>query len=184
MKNYLIVGLGNPGEKFENTRHNIGFALLDRLAAEKEVSFSNEKKHQSLVASFSEGDAKIILVKPQTFMNKSGLAIQSVIKYYDIEKNNLLVVHDDADLFFGKMKLSESSGAAGHRGVLSAIKNLGDQNFSRLRIGIRPEENFFSKLIRPKASSLVLKKFSKKEFAELDTLFDQSRKIVEEFIAQ
>jgi len=115
----LIVGLGNPGKKYQDTRHNIGFGVIDKL--------------QSLNLK------KVILAKPKTFMNLSGKAVKSLIKKYKIPTANLWVIHDDIDLPLGKIRIVKNRGAAGHKGVESIIKELGTKNFVRFRIGICPK---------------------------------------------
>lgn len=142
----LIIGLGNPGRKYQYTRHNVGFRVLDALAEKFGVDFKLSKKLKVEIAELppppsltKEGVkgkfSKLILAKPQTFMNESGSALKKIIKSYKLTAKSLLVVHDDIDLKFGKIRLSQNSGSAGHRGVESIIKAVG-QNFSRLRIGI------------------------------------------------
>ncbi len=137
----LIVGLGNPGKKFNGTRHNIGFLVLDEF--QKVYNFPDfelVKKFISLVSRREILGKKIALAKPQTFMNKSGEVVKALTKFYKIPRVNLLVIHDDIDLPLGKMRISKGRGSAGHKGVESIIKYLGTKNFVRLRIGIQPKE--------------------------------------------
>jgi PTH1 family peptidyl-tRNA hydrolase len=163
----LIVGLGNPGEKYNKTRHNIGFVVVDTLALKNNLTWQESKKFKALMA---EG-ANFILVKPQTYMNKSGEAVMKILNYYKLlprtifglKKNsdlsdNLIVIHDELDLPLGKYKLSVNSSSAGHNGVQSIIDYLKTQNFKRLRIGI-------SSQLRNKipAENFVLQKFSDEE---------------------
>lgn len=186
MQNYLIVGLGNPGQKYENTRHNIGFRVTESFLqiSSPGGGFRLDKKNQSRLASFNQGDKRILIAQPETFMNKSGQAIRSLLAYYEVPPQSLLVIHDDADLSFGQMKLSADIGAAGHQGVQSIIDQLGSQAFARLRFGIRPKGNIFSKIIRPKAGKLVLKKFSRGEEAKLGNLIQEAIKQIKEFIGK
>lgn len=133
----LIIGLGNPGKKFKNTRHNIGFSVLDYFKKTRE--FSNWKKSKKFQAKISQGKIgrhKIILAKPQTFMNNSGKSVKTLTTYYKLQTTNLFVVHDDLDIALGKIKISKSRGAAGHNGVQSIINEIGSKNFIRFRIGI------------------------------------------------
>jgi peptidyl-tRNA hydrolase, PTH1 family len=132
----LIVGLGNPGSKYSVTRHNAGFIALDRLASQLDASFSENKKLKAEIAKTAE----VIMLKPQTFMNLSGLAVKLALDYYKIDINDLIVLHDDLDIDQGKFKTTTSSRAAGHNGVQSIIDELGSQDFRRYRIGIRPAE--------------------------------------------
>lgn len=156
---FLIVGLGNPGDKYENTRHNAGFLVIDGLA--KEHSFPEFKLLKKLNALISEGNIqgrKIILAKPQTFMNNSGLAVKKIKTKYKISPEDIIIINDDLDLPFGKIKIARNQGAAGHKGVLSVIDALKTKDFFRLRIGI---ENEKEKIIGPE--KFVLQKFSKEE---------------------
>lgn len=137
----LIVGLGNPGKKFEKARHNLGFRVIDALKNE-----------------MSDGD--IVLLKPQTFMNNSGLAVKSVIKNLKLRIKNLFVIHDDIDIPLGKIRISKGRGAAGHKGVESIIKELKTKDFIRFRIGIKPK---FSILNSKSLEEFVLQKFNKEE---------------------
>ena len=157
----LIVGLGNPGRKFQKTRHNVGFRIVDNF--QKENKFSNWKLEKKLKAKISEGKIgrkKIILVKPQTFMNESGKSVHLLTKRYTLNPNHLFVVHDDFDLPLGKMKISRSRGSAGHKGVQSIIEEIGTKDFVRLRIGIKPKP--YTLNAEP-LNDFVLQKFSKKE---------------------
>ena len=139
----IFVGLGNPGAEYANTKHNVGFMLADRLA--KEIGAENWRNNfNALVAeSFLNGE-KILIVKPQTFMNLSGEAVVPVADFYKIELENLIVAHDDLDLPVGNIRLRPKGSGGGHKGVASIIQHLGGlQNFPRVRIGIgRPPENW------------------------------------------
>lgn len=136
MQPQLIVGLGNPGAKYDRTRHNIGFDVVDLLAQYWHISLSDQKKFHGL---FGEGVApggKIRLLKPQTYMNNSGQAMRAVIDWYKLPPESVLVIYDDMDLPLGKLRLRLSGSAGGHNGMKSAIAHLGTQTFPRLRIGI------------------------------------------------
>jgi len=147
----IIIGLGNPGKKFENTRHNVGFMAIDKFAEKNYFpEFKLQKKSNALVSENSD----ITLVKPQTFMNESGRAVKNISE--NSPSVNLIVVHDDIDLPVGKIKIVKDRGSAGHKGVESIIKNIGNENLIRIRIGISPQKNIDAKKI-------VLKKFSKEE---------------------
>lgn len=128
----LIVGLGNPGTKYEKTRHNVGFRVLDALAASLGFQFESKKKFLSEIAKNSE----IILAKPQTFMNDSGQTVQKLLAIYKLQLTDLLVIHDEVDLPLGTIRLSRDASSAGHKGVASVIDVLGTKNFARLRIGV------------------------------------------------
>lgn len=133
----LIVGLGNPGTKYEQTRHNIGFMAVDALARRWQITLSENRKFQGL---FGEGLAastgKIRLLKPLTYMNLSGQSIRAVTDWYKLSPESVLVIYDDMDLPLGKIRLRLSGSAGGHNGMKSAIAHLGTDNFSRLRVGI------------------------------------------------
>ncbi|HUV72324.1 MAG TPA: aminoacyl-tRNA hydrolase [Clostridia bacterium] len=133
----LIVGLGNPGKKYEKTRHNVGFMVLDsllqKLTAVKDTVWKKRPKLNSLVAKAGK---EIILAKPQSFMNASGKPVVGLMKFYKIPVFGLYLVHDDVDLPLGKIKISSNQGSAGHRGVESVIKAIGGKNFVRVRVGI------------------------------------------------
>jgi PTH1 family peptidyl-tRNA hydrolase len=147
----IIIGLGNPGKKFENTRHNVGFMAIDKFAEKNDFpDFKMQKKSNALISENSD----MMLVKPQTFMNESGKAVKKISE--NSPSANLIVVHDDIDLPVGKIKIVKDRGSAGHKGVESIIQNIGNENLLRIRIGISPQENI-------EAKKIVLKKFSKKE---------------------
>ncbi len=147
----IIIGLGNPGEKYNKTRHNIGFEIIDQFKEKNSFpDFKLSKKFHSLISE----DKKIILAKPQTFMNKSGQAVKALIGFY--KTKDLIIIHDDIDLLEGKIKVSKDRGSAGHKGIESIIKEIG-KNFIRLRIGIQPEKG------KPKnPERFVLQRFNKK----------------------
>ena len=136
----LIVGLGNPGKKYEKTRHNVGFMALDRLHQElKKYNISEwelSKKFNSQICGCTINSEKIILAKPMTFMNTSGEAVQLIAQYYKIEPESITVIHDDKDIKLGEVKIQKDQGHAGHNGIRSIIDHIGSQNFTRVRIGI------------------------------------------------
>ena len=131
----LIVGLGNPGREYAGNRHNVGFQCLDRLAAAWGLSFSR-RKHKSLLAEGQLAGRRVILAKPQTFMNLSGQAVERLVRFYQLPPENILVIYDDLDLPMGKIRLRPKGGSGGHRGMKSIIEHLGTDNFPRLRVGI------------------------------------------------
>lgn len=131
---FLIIGLGNPGRKFEHNRHNVGFMLLNRLASKLGQSFGHVQS-RALVIQTSYLGERIILVKPQTYMNNSGAAVGSLARFYKVPLENLLVAYDDVDLPLGILRLRPSGGSAGQKGMQSIIERLGTDEFPRLRIG-------------------------------------------------
>ena len=172
---YLIVGLGNPGREYKNTRHNIGFLLIDRLADRLGVTFTRSKS-KSLITNGRFQGRKIILVKPQTFMNRSGQAVSSLLKFYKLKSNHLLVVYDDVDLPFDSMRMKSSGGSAGHKGMQSIIEQLGTNDLPRLRMGVGRPPGY------KQAANYVLKPFNKDEAAFLDHYIDRAADSVQAFL--
>lgn len=149
----LIVGLGNPGREFRETRHNIGFMLLDRLAIKLEAKFTRIQA-KALVTDRIYRDRKIVLAKPQSFMNLSGQSVRSLIRFYQIVNENLLIAHDDIDLPLGSIRIRLDGGSAGQKGIKSIIEHLGTDKFTRIRLGIgRPPG-------QKQAANYVLQTFS------------------------
>jgi len=136
----VIAGLGNPGEKYAYTRHNIGFMVISELADRFKINSSY--KFDGLIGDFFFGGEKIIIFQPMKYMNKSGQPIYKVLDYFGIEPEDLLIIHDDLDLELGSMRFKQNGGSGGHNGIKSIINNLGTDNFKRLKIGIgRPSKN-------------------------------------------
>jgi len=174
---FLIAGLGNPGEKYENTRHNVGFIFLDYLAGLLGTPFSSSK-WQANTAKAQLAGSQVLLVKPETFMNKSGFAVAGVAAYYKIPPEKIIVIHDDIDLHFAKLKVSVDRGSGGHNGIKSIIDHLASQNFIRIRVGIgRPE------LAIP-VDRYVLSKLSKDETDELRKKYSLIAEGLESIIEQ
>lgn len=132
----LIVGLGNPGQAYEHTRHNVGAVLVSHLAQRLHLSFKNESKFKAFTASTQASGATLRLLIPQTFMNLSGQAVRAVAQFYNIPVTDILIVHDDLDLPAGRVKLKTGGGHAGHNGLKDIITQLGSPEFHRLRLGI------------------------------------------------
>ena len=153
---FLIVGLGNPGAEFSHNRHNVGFMLLDCLADRLGESFSRLESN-SLLTKAKYQNKRLLLAKPQTFMNLSGQAVSRLVKYYKIPLESLLIVYDDVDLPLESIRIRPNGGAGGHKGVASIIERLGTKEFPRLRLGIgRPSG-------RKNAAAHVLQNFTKEE---------------------
>ncbi|MFB5190486.1 aminoacyl-tRNA hydrolase [Alicyclobacillus fastidiosus] len=132
----VIVGLGNPGPKYEQTRHNVGFWVVDKLAVKLGVSVT-KAKFQSLVGESRVGHETVLLVKPQTFMNLSGMAVQEVVNYYRLQaEEDVIIVYDDMDFAPGQLKLRARGSAGGHNGIKSIVAQLGTESFCRMRLGI------------------------------------------------
>jgi peptidyl-tRNA hydrolase, PTH1 family len=174
---YLIVGLGNPGRDYRDNRHNVGFMLVDRLAARLGVAFSRLES-RALVTKGEQEGRRVILAKPQTFMNLSGQAVGALARYYKIPLENTLVAYDEVDLPFGTLRLRASGGSGGHKGMNSVIERLGTQDIPRLRIGIdRPPG-------RKEAADYVLQDFTNSEGKALPAILDQAVDAVLVFISQ
>lgn len=153
-----IIGLGNPGKKYQQTRHNIGFAVLDKLAEEFKVVFTEEKKFTAESATTNFSGTKLFLAKPLTFMNNSGTAVKKILDFFRLNNNNLLIIQDEIDLPLKTLRISKDSSSAGHNGVNSIINQIG-QNFTRLRIGVDNRDT-----TRPiETENYVLQKFTKEE---------------------
>ncbi|PJZ46040.1 aminoacyl-tRNA hydrolase [Leptospira brenneri] len=175
MIHFLIVGLGNPGDKYKNTRHNIGFMVLDALASRFNESFKDSKKYAETTHSW-EGD-KIHLLKPLEFMNLSGKATQTLANLYKIPPSQILVVQDEVDLPFGKIKNKIGGGTAGHNGLKDIVAKLGSQDFHRLRFGVgKPEKGGME------VADFVLQNFNSEERNILQTLIQDSITKIEDWI--
>ncbi len=135
----VIVGLGNPGKKYENTRHNMGFKAIDQLSEKWQIPVE-KNKHQALVGEGRLHGEKVILVKPQTFMNQSGISVKSIVDYYQVPLEKLLIIYDDLDLSLGTVRIRKNGGAGTHNGMRSVVSHLGQKAFPRIRIGIGNKE--------------------------------------------
>ncbi len=181
---FVIVGLGNPGREYRVTRHNVGFMLLDRLAVKLNVRFTRLQS-RSLVASVpytrnrgEAGECRIILAKPQTFMNLSGQSVQGLIHFYKLPLTNLLVAHDDLDLLLGTIRIRPDGGSAGQKGMSSILERLGTDDFARLRLGIgRPSGQM-------QASDYVLQDFSKADLTIIAETLNHAVEAVLTFVTE
>lgn len=135
MNRYLIVGLGNPGREYENTRHNIGWMVLDELARRYGLSFGKKERKASLADGLIR-EKRVLLVKPQTYMNLSGEAVRALVDFYKVELEQVLLISDDLDIPLGTLRMRPGGGAGGQKGIKSTIQHLGTQGFARLRCGI------------------------------------------------
>jgi len=153
----LIIGLGNPGKKYEHTRHNIGFIAIEKIAKQYDSSFSTKKKFNCEIAENNDREEKLIFIKPTTYMNLSGKAVIAVKTYYNIRLEKIFVIHDDIDLSVGRVKLKTGGGNGGHNG-LKSIDGVIGSNYNRIRIGVgRPQNN-------QDAADYVLNNFLKSEY--------------------
>jgi len=164
---YLIVGFGNPGRQYKCNRHNVGFMLVDNLAKRLGTTFSRMES-RALVTKTTYLDKRLILAKPQTYMNLSGQAVASLVKFYKIPLENLMIAYDDVDLPLGTIRLRPMGGSAGQKGMRSTIERLGTEEFPRIRLGIdRPPGAM-------QAANYVLQDFSKDEIEIVNHVIDRA----------
>ena len=173
----LVVGLGNPGAKYEQTRHNAGFWFVDEVARQYNARFKSESKYKSEVARCSIADNDCRLQKPMDFMNRSGLPVASLAGFYQVPRSSILIVHDDLDLSPGTVKLKKSGGHGGHNGLRDLIPHLGGNDFLRLRIGIGHPGH------RDDVVGYVLKNASRDDRAAIDQAIDEAVKVLPDIIA-
>jgi len=167
-----VLGLGNPGKRYERTRHNVGFLVVDRIAAGNRVAV-RQKRCQSLVGDRRKHGERTLLVKPQTYMNHTGEAVRDLVQRFSLGVKDLVVVYDDLDLAFGRIRIRVRGGAGGHRGVHSILESLGEEGFCRVRVGIGcPPPG-----VDP--TDFVLEVFSPEERAELDEIVSRAADAVE-----
>ena len=171
----LIVGLGNPGNEYKNTRHNIGFELLDFIADKNNFYFKENKKFNSFECEINIDGEKVFLIKPLSYMNLSGTVVGKYAKFYDISEDDILVIHDDLDMEFGKIRIAYDSSSGGHNGIKDIINNIGSKEFTRLKIGISNNKDIDTK-------DYVLGKFSKEEREELMNIYSKLDNIINDFI--
>lgn len=172
---FLIVGLGNPGGEYEKTRHNIGFMIVDQIAKDASASFKKGRNAAVETSAHIAGQS-VILAKPLTFMNNSGSAVAGLVNYYDIDLDRLLIIMDEVELPFGRLRVRKQGGSAGHNGMKSIIQHLNSKEFARLRIGIGTE------YAKKDMSKFVLSNFSRNEQQELDFIVGTSVDVVHSFI--
>lgn len=132
----MIVGLGNPGSKYEKTKHNIGFMAIDNIVKNLDVTFTDDKNFKAQIGSTFINHEKIYFVKPTTFMNNSGIAVKALLTYYNIDITDLIVIYDDLDMEVSKLRLRSKGSAGGHNGIKSIIAHIGTQEFNRIKVGI------------------------------------------------
>lgn len=174
----LIVGLGNPGNQYARTRHNVGFDVVDLLARRWSISLSENRKFKGIYGDgVARAGTKVALLKPQTFMNRSGQSVRAVLDWYKFEPASVLVVYDDMDLPLGRLRLRPAGSAGGHNGMKSIISHLGTQEFPRLRIGIGSTNQDGDR--SQAVVSHVLGKFAPDEKSLITTALDWSTEAVE-----
>lgn len=171
MKTYLIVGLGNPGILYENTRHNFGFRIVKALARKYGLKFKKEKKFNAKMTDGKILDFKVLLLMPLTYMNESGSAVKKVKDFFKIDISNILIVVDDVDIAFEEFRIKEDSSSAGHKGLASIEKHLSSQKYARLRVGIGKKKK--------ELKSYVLDRFTKEEKGKLPSLVNKAIGFIE-----
>ncbi len=172
---YLVVGLGNPGKDYRDTRHNIGFKVVELLAEKYNLKL-NKLKFKSIYGETNIGGKKVILLKPQTYMNNSGIAVAEIARFYKIPSENIIVVVDDIDIEFASLKIRPKGSAGSHNGLKSIIYHLKDENFSRVRIGIgkkHPNEDL---------AKFVLSRFPKDDLIHIQETIEKAGDAVETLI--
>jgi len=174
---YLVVGLGNPGREYRNTRHNMGFLALDHLAAHWSIT-TLKVQGKAIISTGQYAGNKVILAKPQTYMNLSGQAVSALMNFYKVPLEHLLVIHDDVNIPFGTIRIRPGGGFGGQKGVGSIIEKLGTQEFARMRLGVgRPPGQMDT-------ANYVLQSFSKEDEEFLQSVFAKSDEAVETFITE
>ena len=173
----LVVGLGNPGAKYAATRHNVGFRVVDRLAAEFAIDITREKFSVVFGRGRIEG-FDVVLAKPMAFMNRSGPPVRSFVEFFRISHQEVLVIHDDIDLEYGRLKIKEKGGHGGHNGVRSMINAFGGGDFTRLRVGIGRSGT------GAQVANYVLDQFTREEAAELPGIIERARDAVVTILCQ
>ena len=172
---YLLVGLGNPGREYKDTRHNFGFMLIDRIAVRLNAR-GMKVQSKAIVTTATYEDRKLILAKPQTYMNLSGQSVQGLVNFYKIPLTNIMVLSDDLDIPFGTIRIRAAGGPGGQRGLASVIESLGTKDFARLRLGIgRPPG-------RMDPANFILQNFSRDEMKSISEILDTAADAVLEFV--
>ena len=175
-KTLLIVGLGNPGDEYEGTRHNIGFACLDAFATKNEFDpWTNKTDFKAAITSKNFDQTRVILCKPQTFMNLSGEAVQAIAHFYKVPHGDIIAVYDELDVDFGQIRMRMGGGSAGHNGVKSVTKHIGE-DYGRVRIGIGPKSPE-----QMDSADFVLQKFSKEQQADTPKLIREVNAALSEY---
>ena len=170
---FLIIGLGNPGKEYEDTRHNIGFKVIDNIAKEYNIEINRQKFKGTYGEGFIDGE-KVMILKPTTYMNLSGESVREVVDFYNLTNDDILVIYDDISLEVGTLRIREKGSAGGHNGIKSIIAHLGSDVFSRIKVGVgQPNENLVK---------YVLGKFSKDEMVVLSDVIDAVAKATREII--
>ncbi|HBG5344939.1 TPA: aminoacyl-tRNA hydrolase [Clostridioides difficile] len=174
---YVVVGLGNPGKKYEKTRHNVGFDVIDILAKEYNISVT-KIKHKALIGEGRVGTEKVLLVKPQTYMNLSGETLIDIYKYYKVDLSNIVVVYDDIDLDVGKIRIRKKGSGGTHNGMKSITKCLGSNDFPRVRVGVSKPE------VGQDLADFVLSRFRKEESDNINEALEKAAYAIDSIIRE
>ncbi len=161
----LIVGLGNPGSQYKDTRHNVGFMCIDAFLATEGVKMAIDKKFNAEISIISKNNSKVIVAKPLTYMNLSGNSVSAIANYYKINSENIIIIHDDLNLDFGKLRIKRKGSAGGQNGIKDIISKLATEDFNRLKFGIGLDQ-------RIPVKDYVLSKFSKNELIQLEPVIN------------
>lgn len=176
----LIIGLGNPGDKYLNTRHNAGFLALDDLRTTFQCEdFKRVIKHKARISEGQINGEKVLLVKPQTFMNLSGRTVQSLVHFYKLSPQDVIVIYDEVDIDSGKLRIRQNGSAGGHNGIKSIIQCLGTDGFIRIRLGVKPVNPF-----RGELADYVLGQLSSEEKDLMDQNFQKLPKLLEVMLSE
>jgi len=169
----LIVGLGNPGRKYANTPHNAGFKVVQELADGQSEKLRGSWRFSAKIAKAAFGLERVLFVQPQTFMNNSGEAVGSILRYNKLERSDLIVILDDADLAFGRLRIKKKGGSGGHNGLASVIQHVGGSDFIRVRMGVGRRADLVSHVLKP---------FSKKQQEEFERMVSRTADAVRQII--
>lgn len=172
----LIVGLGNPGKEYENTRHNMGFMVIEKFALDMGLNF-NKEKFGGVYTEFMYNNEKIILLKPMKYINLSGEVVSSYVSYFKIKISDILVINDDLDMPLGKIKLKVNSSSGGHNGLKNIEQHLGTKEYKRLKLGISNNKDIDTK-------DYVLSKFSKSDTELLNSVISKSCNVINDYLNQ
>lgn len=173
---YLIVGLGNPGKEYEHTRHNIGFDAIEQVASRNNIPL-NKMKFNSVYGSGMIGNEKVVIAKPQTYMNNSGVAVLEIKNFFKIENKNIIVIVDDIDIDFAKIRIKQKGSAGSHNGLKSIINHLNSKDFPRIKIGVGKKKHPNQDL-----ADFVLSRFDKEEEPDILEAIEKSASAVEDII--
>lgn len=172
---YIIVGLGNPGAEYEKTRHNVGFRAIDEIAKNLNIDIS-KTKFDAIIGEGRLGSEKVILMKPQTYMNLSGTSVRQAMDFYKLDVENLIVIYDDIDIELGKIRVKKNGSAGTHNGMRNIVQMISSENFPRVRIGTDKPKNGMD------LASFVLMPFTKDESSIVESAIEKASKAVEKII--